>query len=122
MQSIQDKRQSFRHRPYLRDKMLNDHYDELKQIECRVDELLAGSVNYDGIDFCDVHAGGVQVRIHHKQIKGYTYGHQVTINYDFSNMNKVPEQVANAFKYYDTPDRIMTMKSFIAQGERYGWD
>ena len=94
----------------------------MKQIEYRTDELLADCESYNGIDFCDVHAGGIQVRIHHKQIKGYSYGHQVTINYDFSNMDEVPELVTRVFKYYDTSDQVKTMKSYIAQGEKYGWD
>ena len=81
-----------------------------------------GFENYGGIDFCDVNAGGIQVRIHHNSISGYTYGQQKTILYDFSNIDEIPFEVVREFVRIDVPEAIQREKKFIADGEKYGWD
>lgn len=119
---INDRILSFKYKPYLSYKILEEHFDELRNIEKLIDKLLLGFDNYDGIDFCDVGAGGIQVRIHHRSISNYTYGQQKTIFYDFSNIGKIPYEVAEEFVRIDTPELILEEKEFIAFGEKYGWD
>ena len=113
---------AFRYIPYLSHKCIKEHFKELKDTEEMIDKLLSGFENYNGIDFCDVTAGGIQVRLHHKEIKGYTYGNQITIKYDFSNIEDVPLQVVKAFIGADKPSLIAKEKAFIREGEKYGWD
>lgn len=113
---------AFRHRPYLSNEKLKKHFNELKRAEALIDKLLSGFENYGGIDFCDVNAGGIQVRIHHNSITGYTYGNQKTILYDFSNIEDIPFEVVKEFVRIDTPEAIRKEKAFIADGEKYGWD
>lgn len=117
-----DRISSFRHRPYMSHKMLEEHFDELKRTEALIDKMLSGFENYGGIDFCNVGAGGIQVRIHHNSITGYTYGQQKTILYDFSNIDEIPFEVVKEFVRIDVPEAILREKSFIAMGEKYGWD
>ena len=113
---------SFRHEPFLSHKVLQEHFDELKKTEELIDKLLSGFENYGGIDFCDVSAGGIQIRIHHNSISGYTFGDQKTILYDFSNIKEIPFEVAEEFIRIDNPKAINKEKAFIAYGEKYGWD
>lgn len=113
---------AFRYRPHLTNECIEKHFKELKETEYLIDKLLGSFENYDGIDFCDVHANGIQVRIHHKKIKGYTYGAQVTIKYDFSNLSEIPYLVARAFIESDKEDLIADELHFIEQGEKFGWD
>lgn len=115
-------RDSFQRKPYLRDNILEEHYDKLMYIETKINEKLADFENFDGIDFCDVRAGGIQIRGFHKEIKGYTYGDQITIKYDFSNYEKVVDEFVNMWKNQDTPEKVKDYKDFIAAGERWGWD
>ena len=113
---------TFRYIPYLSHKRIEEHFSELVKCEKLINKLLDNFENYEGIDFCDVHAGGIQVRIHHKQIKGYTYGHQHTIKYDFSNIEDIPILVASEFIKIDKPEYISAELKFIKDGEKYGWD
>lgn len=117
-----DRISSFRHRPYLSHQILKEHFDELKRAETLINKMLLGFENYGGIDFCDVNAGGIQVRIHHNSISGYTYGQQKTILYDFSNIDEIPFEVVREFVRIDVPEAIQREKKFIADGEKYGWD
>lgn len=98
------------------------NFDKFKACEGAIDKLLSGYLNYDGIDFCNVAAGGIQIRLHHKQIKGYTYGDQFTIKYDLSNIEDAPKEVAAIWENYDKADKVSQYKDFIASGEKYGWD
>lgn len=113
---------TFRYMPYLSHKCIEEHFSELLKCENFINKLLDNFENYEGIDFCDVSAGGIQVRIHHKQIKGYTYGHQHTIKYDFSNIEDIPILVASEFIKIDKPEYISAELKFIKDGEKYGWD
>lgn len=113
---------SFRYPPFITEECLLQHSDKLNYIEQQIDKLLTNFENYNGIDFCDVGAGGIQVRIHHKAIKGYTYGDQKTIKYDFSNFKEIPLQVVEEFLKIDNPEAISKQQEFIRMGEKYGWD
>ena len=116
------KLKSFRHLPFLKDECLEQHYKELKEIEDQIDGQLSQFKDYDGVDFYDVSAGGIQVRLHHKKIKGYTYGEQKTIKYDFSNAADIPAQVIKEFIDINNEEDIQSMKEFIRFGEKYGWN
>lgn len=114
--------ESFKRTPYLPPKMINEHFDDFMYIQDLIYKLLSGFENFNGIDFCDVHANGIQVRIHHKKIKGYTYGKQHTIMYDFSNKTEIPWLVAKEFVETDNEKAIKRAQDFIKDGEMYGWD
>lgn len=117
---------SFRHKPYVSYSILKEHKDVFINIENLVNKLLDGFENYDGIDFCDVGASGIQIRIHHKMIKGYTYGKQHTILYDFSNVAdggvEMAMTVVKEFLDNDNDDSIRQELDMIADGEKYGWN
>jgi len=113
---------AFQHMPYVTLKTLKEHEDDLLLIESDICKLLSGFENFDGIDFCDVSANGIQIRGHHKQIKGYTYGSQPTIRYDFSNKDDIVMEFVSMWHTYDRPEKINREKVFIADGEKYGWD
>lgn len=113
---------AFRYEPYLSHECIKEHFEELRDTEEIIDKLLSGFKNYNGIDFCDVSAGGIQIRLHHKEIKGYTHGNQITIKYDFTNIDDVPWLVAKEFVKNDTPALISKEKAFIREGEKYDWN
>lgn len=112
----------FRHEPYLKLDILQEHLKELMYIEEEINKCLAGFENFQGIDFCDVSAGGIQIRGHHKQIKGYTYGSQPTIKYDFSNVEEAISEFIDMWRKADRPHEIAEEQRFIRSGEKYGWD
>lgn len=87
-----------------------------------IKDMLVDFPNYIGCDFCDVNANGIQIRGHHKEIGGYTYGEQITIKYDFSNIEEVADEFVERWKQLDNPSDVARYKSFLADGERYGWD
>lgn len=101
---------------------VKEHTEDLIKIQEGIKEGLKGYENFNGIDFCDVSAGGIQIRGFHKEIEGYSYGKQITINYDFSNKNEVVNLFIDMWKEYDKGDKVRREKSFIADGEKYGWD
>jgi hypothetical protein len=112
----------FRYKPYLKIGELEVHKSELLIKEFLIDKLLSGFENYNGIDFCNVGAGGTQIRMHHKKIIGYTYGRQITILPDYSNINDVILRVADAWIESDKENKVKNELKFIADGEKYGWD
>lgn len=112
----------FDFRPYMNIKMIEDHLEELIFIQNDIHKKLKGYENFLGIDFCDVSAGGIQIRGHHKDITGYTYGQQPTIKYDFSNIKEAISQFVNMWFEYDCDEYISREKDIIAFGEKYGWD
>lgn len=113
---------NFQRKPYMKDKMLEENYDKLIYIESEINKQLANFEGFDGIDFCDVSAGGIQIRGHHKEVKGYTYGDQITLKYDLSNSEEAIELFVEMWKEQDTPKNLKEYKDFIAAGERWGWD
>ena len=112
----------FKYTPYVSIRTLLNHAEDLHKIEQEITDGLKDRENFEGIDFCDVSAGGIQIRIHHKQIKNYTYGGQYTILYDFSNAGEAPKEVIEHFKKIDNPKDVQSMLRFIEDGEKYGWD
>ena len=113
---------SFKYKPYLSNKILTKNFNELKRIETEINNKLKDYDNFQGIDFCNVGAEGIQVRGHHKLIKGYTYGKQPTINYDFSNCKEVVEEFVDMWVKHDTEEKLKRELDFISYGEKYGWD
>jgi hypothetical protein len=109
-------------KPYVNTEILEKHKGQLRYIEKEIGKNLKSYPNFKGIDFCDVHAGGIQIRGHHKDIKGYCFGEQITIKYDFSNYKDTITQFVDMWKSLDNDSYISGYKSFLADGERYGWD
>src|SRR5690625_4764756 len=112
----------FRRIPFLKIDKLEEHKDNLLQIERDINKLLAGFENFDGIDFCDVSAGGIQIRGFHKQVDNYCYGDQITIKYDFSNADEVVMEFVEMWYRHDTDQKLYKTKELIKSGEKYGWD
>lgn len=102
--------------------MLEEHFIDLMYIELKINKYLSAFENFQGIDFCNVGAGGIQIRGHHKQIKGYRYGSQPTIMYDFSNVEEVICEFIDMWRRSDTEQKIAKEKEFIYYGEKYGWN
>lgn len=96
--------------------------NELIYIENAIKEKLKDYPNFKGIDFCNVGAGGIQIRGYHKDINSYTYGDQITIKYDFSNYLECINEFVEMWTAYDTPEKIKVFKDFIADGDKWGWD
>lgn len=114
--------ETFKHTPYLSVSIIENHLQELLYIENKITEALKDFENFQGIDFCNVSAGGIQIRGHHKRIKNYTYGIQPTIKYDFSNIEECIQEFIEMWKQYDTPEKVNVELRFIEDGEKYGWD
>ena len=112
----------FDFRPYMYIEMIEEHFKELLFIQNDIHKKLKGYENFLGIDFCNVGANGIQIRGHHKNITGYTYGEQPTIKYDFSNIKEAISEFVNMWFEYDCDEYIPKEKEFIASGEKYGWD
>lgn len=112
----------FDFRPYMKIEMIEEHFEELMFIQNDIHKKLKGYENFLGIDFCNVGAGGIQIRGHHKDITGFTYGKQPTIKYDFSNIKEAISEFVNMWFEYDCDEYISREKDIIAFGEKYGWD
>jgi len=108
----------FQHKPFLKIEKLEEHKEDLLKIEKDINKLLKGFEDFEGIDFCDVSASGIQIRGHHKKIKGYTYGKQPTIKYDFSNKDEIVMEFVSMWYKHDKPSEISRELSFIADGEK----
>jgi hypothetical protein len=78
--------------------------------------------NFEGVDFCDVSAGGIQIRGHHKEVVGYSYGPQTTIRYDFINAMEAANQFVEGWKQHDEPVKVSGFNDFLNDGNTYGWD
>ena len=113
---------SFQRIPYLSSSRIEKNISELRKIEAEIQKQLRDYPYFDGIDYCDVGAGGIQIRGHHKLINGYTYGGQITIKYDFSNWEECIENFIEAWKVSDTEKNVKSCKRFIDTGASYGWD
>lgn len=109
-------------KPYINTGILEKHKGQLCYIEKEIGKNLKSYPNFKGIDFCDVHAGGIQIRGHHKDIKNYCFGEQITIKYDFSNYKDAITQFVDMWKSLDNDSFISGYKSFLADGEKWGWD
>lgn len=107
---------------FLSEETFIKYKDTFMRVANSIKDMLVDFPNYIGCDFCDVNANGIQIRGHHKEIGGYTYGEQITIKYDFSNIEEVADEFVEHWKQLDNPSDVARYKSFLADGERYGWD
>lgn len=112
----------FDHVPLINIKKLVASREALINIQNSINEKLKIYPNFDSIDFCDVGANGIQIRLHHKQINGYTLSEQATLKYDLSNVEEVIDESVENFIKFDTKDNIRGYKEFLAEGDKYGWD
>ena len=112
----------FKRKPFLKGDILEKHFDELKRIENEITKSLKDCPGFEAIDFCDVGAKGIQIRGFHKDVKGYCYGEQVTIKYDFSNSDIAIDSFIEMWKREDTAEKLSLYQGFLADGEKYGWD
>lgn len=112
----------FDHVPLIDIKKLVANREALINIQNKINEKLKNHPNFDSIDFCDVGANGIQIRLYHKQINGYTLSEQATLKYDLSNIEEVIDTSVNNFITFDTEDNIKGYKEFLAEGDNYGWD
>ena len=114
--------EQFDNLPFIKYETLEKHFNELIFIQNSINNGLAEFEGFQGIDFCDVSAKGIQIRGFHKDIKNYAYGKQITIKYDFSNCLEAVDEFIEMWKNLDTPALIRKEKDFISMGEKYGWD
>ena len=112
----------FQRKPYVRQDILDKYKDKMLYVQNKIADLLSDYENFDGVDFCDVHAGGIQVRGFHKLVNGYSYENQPTIEYDFRNVNEVIEEFVDTWKFFDTPQKVDSYLNFIREGQKWGWD
>jgi hypothetical protein len=98
------------------------HEKDLIEINEYIQNELKNYPNFEGIDFCDVAAYGIQIRGMHKDIKNYSYGDSITIKYDFSNKEQAKKDFVAMWKSVDNAKSLKTFKSFIKDGEKWGWD
>lgn len=112
----------FDHVPLIDIQKLVANREALIDIQNKINEKLKNYPNFDSIDFCDVGANGIQIRLHHKQINGYTLSEQATLKYDLSNIEEAIDTSVNNFIAFDTEDNIKGYKEFLAEGDKYGWD
>ena len=108
--------------PYVGYDILENYKNDLLNIERSIKNELSDYDSFVGIDFTDVSAGGIQIRGHHKDVSGFTYGDQITINYDFSNKDEVVDDFVSMWKSCDTKAGVQQYNSFLEQGMRYGWN
>ena len=92
------------------------------RIREEIERALYDVPTFVGMDFCDVYAGGVQLRGHHKDVPGYSYGAQITLLYDLSNADDAIAQFIAAWKAKDTPADVGAYQSFLEEGQKWGWD
>lgn len=107
---------------YLHEDVYKEHMNDFIYINKQITNRLKDYPNFNGIDFCDVHAGGIQIRGRHKKFPTHTFGDQITIQYDFSNIEQAINDFAEMWKYFDEPDYIKEYKQFLTDGEKYGWN
>lgn len=113
--------ETFRRKPLVRPEKLEPYYSKLVDIELTITERLSKYPSFNGIDFCDVTANGIQIRGHHKQVVGYCFGSQPTIRYDFSNYNECVEEFIEMWQSKDNLEYLRQFKSHLSEGERWGW-
>lgn len=99
---------------------IENHKQDVIRINKEVSEGLKGT-NFERLDFCDVGANGIQVRLMHKEIKGYCTV-LATVKYSWDNVDEVIKECIEDFKSFDNPKKVMEYKNFLAEGEKYGWD
>lgn len=113
---------TFQRRPYVSENKLLNNLKEFIEVETQISDALKGYPNFNGIDFCDVSANGFQIRGHHSLVQGYLFGDQPTIKYDFSNYKDCIKEFVAMWKAKDNTEYLTQYKSFLASGERWGWN
>ena len=103
-----------------KDKLIHN-INEFIEIQSAIEEQLKEYPNFDGIQFVDVNANGIQIRGFHKQ-STYSFIDQLTIKYDFSNYKECIEMFVLKWKERDNNESLDWHNRFIEQGEQYGWD
>lgn len=109
---------------FLKDSMLSDDtaFAKLSEIKKYIDSQLSAFAGYLPVSFCDVSAGGVQIRGTNTSVEGY-YMVQVTIPYSFCGYMEQAKEFVKEYKaYYGSKDCVKLAKDFIACGKKYGWD
>jgi len=99
-----------------------DYLGKLGYVRYSIYKKLSEYENFDGLDFNDVTAGGIQIRAFHKDVKHYSYGDSITMRYDFSNMEECINKFIKMWESYDTTEDLKGYQSFLKDGETYGWD
>lgn len=94
----------------------------LQAIRDAIADGLRDHPNFEGVDFCDVSAGGIHVRGHHREVKGHTYGEQPLLQYDMSNAVEVVDKFIEAWKKMDDEKTLRAYKAFIEDCDKWGWD
>lgn len=105
---------------YLSEETYTKDLSILEAIKTKIENALNGS-NLAYVDFTDVSAGGIQVRGFHKEIAGYSYMSE-TLLYDYSNKDSIVDKFVDAWRSLDNKEHLSGYKSFLADGEKYGWD
>lgn len=99
------------------------HQMDIQKIKEKFNVELKDHPNYAGFDLCDVSAGGIQIRMFNNGIiKGYSYGNQKTILYDWSNLDEAINDSIQDFILCDNEKDIKFFNNFIMDGLKYGWD
>lgn len=105
---------------FLTQEDIDNHRDDIIRINDKIMEGLKGT-NIKSIDFCDASCGYIPVRLFHKDVGGFAFT-SVKLNSDWSNIEEVIQDAIDSFKRLDKPEHIKSYKSFLEDGQRYGWD
>ena len=54
---------------FITSETVDKHLDDMIYIYDNICSSLSHYPNFDGLDFCDVSAGGIQIRLFHKEVK-----------------------------------------------------
>lgn len=102
-----------------------DFVIQLMDARFLIESLLKDEEGFAGIDFSDVGANGIQIRVSHTVSQKYGYVFEIpqpTINYDFSNIAEACEQLIDAFLKKNTPEGIRRMVHMYEDFKKYGTD
>ena len=110
-----------KHFHFLKQSTIDNHLQDLINIHNSICFILSQYPNFDGLDFYDVSAGGIQVRLFHKEVTGYCY-FSITVKYNFSNKQEVIENAIETWKELDTDEHLKSYQSLLEFGNKYGWD
>ena len=94
-----------------------DFAARLEIIRKGIGKALASCEKFDGILFCDVSGGGIDIQLLHKDVDGYSVGEQVQVSYDFSNWVSVVDDAVAAWTDTAEIDKSISMASYY---KRFG--
>ena len=101
----------------VRDEFPWDFVARLEIIRKGIGKALANCEKFDGILFCDVSGGGINIQLLHKDTPGYSVGEQVQVNYDFSNWVSVVDDAVAAWNDTAEINKSIGMASYY---KRFG--